>query len=95
MVSGSTATMTGTGAWNDRAGFSFTAVALDGGRRTSDYGEHRRLTRAFTDRFEITIRNASGAVVFVITGPVTRGDIVVSARSGYGEHGGARRPARR
>ena len=90
-----TATWTGTGKWNGQSGYSFTVIATDSGQRSSHADVHGRRASAAPDRFEITIRNASGVVVFTIAGPVSRGNIVVAPRSGHSGHGGAHRPASR
>jgi hypothetical protein len=83
--SGMTATWTGTGSWNNLPGYTFTATAVDGARHASGHERHRLRPSGTGDRFEITIRNASGTVVFAIASPVSRGDIIVSSRSGDSE----------
>ena len=93
--SGMTATWTGAGSWNSLPGYTFTATAIDGGRYASGHEWRRSRASMTADRFEITIRNASGTVVFAIASPVANGDIVVSSRSGDREDGRSRLHTRR
>jgi hypothetical protein len=75
-----TATWAGAGEWNDHAGYTFTAMAIDGGTRSSGDEEHRSRTAA--DRLEVTIRDATGTTVLAFAGRVTTGYVVVSQASG-------------
>lgn len=79
-VTGKTATWTGTGSWKGHAGYRFTATAVDQARNGHD--SHRADKARGADQLRITISDASGKVVFAIAGPVSRGNIVVSLRSG-------------
>jgi hypothetical protein len=82
-VTGRAATWSGTGSWNGHAGYTFMATAIDQTRNSRDWHSSRVLRRS--DQLRITVKSANGTVVFTIDGPVTRGNIVVSARSG-GSH---------
>ena len=81
-VTGRTATWTGTGSWNGHAGYTFAATASDAAK--SGHDSHKASSKHKADQFAITIRDASRQVVFTIAGPVSRGNIEVSARSGGG-----------
>jgi hypothetical protein len=83
VISGTTATWTGTGRWNGHTGYSFTATAVDQARNGRD--SHGTRSRRASDRFEVSISDSSGTVVFEIAGRVQRGNVVVSARHGAEE----------
>jgi hypothetical protein len=79
VLNGNQATWTGTAKWNDRIGYTYTAKAVDNGRLGSAY----RASVAYgvtPDRLEVTVKNASGVVVYSIAGNIASGNIVVSAR---------------
>jgi len=59
-----TVSFSGVGRWNDRAGYTFDAVAVDAG----EPGRGR-------DRFAITVRDAAGHVVAAVDSVITDGNI--------------------
>jgi hypothetical protein len=59
-----TVTFEGTGRWNGRSGYRFSAQAVDAG----EPGANR-------DRFAITIRDGSGTVVSAVNATITAGNI--------------------
>jgi hypothetical protein len=81
-VADRTATWTGTGSWNGHAGYTFNAIAVDQARNGHDRHRSHESSQRAADRFSITISDSSGSVVYTTAGPVTRGNIVISTRSG-------------
>lgn len=68
-MSGDRATMAGTGSLNGRPGYTFEAVVVDN-RRLLGRG-------ALADTVRVVIRDAANAIVRVVDGEVSRGDVVV------------------
>jgi hypothetical protein len=67
VVVGNQATWSGSGRWDGAAGYSFTAVAVDAGKRG----------KRSADTFSITIRDAGGAVVWAATETLEGGNITI------------------
>jgi hypothetical protein len=77
-ATGRTATWSGTGSWNGRPGFTFTAKAVDAGRRSGS--EERSVmsdSSSIPDRLALTIRNSFGAIVWGADWQLLSGEIAV------------------
>jgi hypothetical protein len=64
-VSGKTATWSGTGKWNGKNGYSFTAEATDHGRKGKK------------DKLVIKVKDAKGKVVLTLGGQITKGQVTI------------------
>jgi hypothetical protein len=86
---GDTASLAGTGSWNGAPGYTFTAKATDVGRRSgrgsdgsvSADGAGLLDRSAPRDRLAVTIRDATGAIVWAADWPLRSGNIVIKRAS--------------
>jgi uncharacterized repeat protein (TIGR01451 family) len=69
VVSGNTATWSGSGRWNGQSGYTYTVAVQDNGQGG---GNHKT-----PDTITLTIRNSSGTVVYSVSGPLKGGNITI------------------
>ena len=67
-VSGKTATWSGTGRWNGKNGYSFSAEATDHGKKGK---------KGKKDKLVIKVKDAKGKVVLTLGGQITKGQITI------------------
>jgi hypothetical protein len=92
IVSGRTASWTGAGTWDGKAGFTFTVAIVDGATRESRSSDHSVVTVAplgkreseSRDRFAITIRDPLGVSVFSTDATLRSGNITIEGNKPRG-----------
>ena len=69
-VTAPSATLSGTGSWDGKRGYTFTATAFDHGRGGGEHSAHH-------DRFSLTVTSPRGTVVLNAGGALTQGNITI------------------
>lgn len=78
-VDGKTATWSGTGSWNKKAGYTYTVSVIDNGTSNggSNNGKGKGNNKGEPDSITLTVTAPDGTVVFTVSGPLQGGNLTV------------------